>query len=85
MGQKARHRIREKRIERSWRLVRQTSSLAAATTFVILVALDARYGFDSAQLNWTIGLLALFFIALSRLDLGLHRIVQQIRSRRMGG
>ena len=73
---------REKRIELTWRMFRLTSMIASGVVLVILIALDASFGFASAQLNVTIVLVAIFLVILLRLDKLLHRMVQRMRSRR---
>jgi hypothetical protein len=73
---------REKRIELTWRVFHLTSMIAAGVVLVILIALDASFGFVSARLNVTIALIAIFLFILLRLDGLLHRMVSRIRSRR---
>ena len=71
--------IREQRKERTWRMLRQTSTLAAGVLLVLLLAIDAYFRFESAQLNLTITGLAVFFLVLWRIDLLLHRAVGVMR------
>ncbi len=63
-------------------MLRMTSRMAAGVLLVILLALDAYFRFESAQLNLTITGLAVFFGVLSRIDLLLHRIVKSKKNLR---
>ena len=73
---------REKRIELTWRMFRLTSMIASGVLLVILLAIDASFRFESAQLNITVVLVAIFLFILTRLDTLLHRLVQPVRSPR---
>ncbi|MDP4198846.1 MAG: hypothetical protein Q8922_02630 [Bacteroidota bacterium] len=72
----------ERGAERTWRLFRLTSMIAAAVLLVILLVIDFSFGFASSQLNITIALVAAFLGILLRMDTMLHRVVRQMRNRR---
>ena len=76
------HQLRERRFDRNWRIIRQTSMISTGVVLTILLVLDGSFLFESWRLNVTIVLLTLFFAVLSRIDLFLHKLVLQIRERR---
>jgi uncharacterized membrane protein YbaN (DUF454 family) len=76
------HERREQRLEANWRLFRKTSMLASAVLIVLLLAIDAQFGFSSWKLNVVIVMLALILFILFRLDYWLHQLVKRIRERK---
>ena len=76
------HSRREQQIERTWRVFRMTSMIAAGVVLMVLIAIDASFQFVSSRLNWTVALVAIVLIILLRLDPLLHRMVMALRRRR---